>query len=84
MPARAVRPQSDRDLDRQKIANLAIDMRADISSLQAAIAALPAPGVRNAAQQRDALIMRSQIRTIRWCLITSGAGTAADRTNEPA
>ena len=84
MPARAVRPQSDRDLDRQKIANLATDMRADITALQAAIAALPAPGVRNAAQQRDALIMRSQIRTIRWCLITPGAGTAADRTNEPA
>lgn len=84
MPARAVRTQSDRDLDRQKIANLAIDMRADITALQAAIAALPAPGVRNAAQQRDVLMMRSQIRTIRWCLITSGAGTAADRTNEPA
>lgn len=84
MPARAVRTQSDRDLDRTKVANLATDLRADITAFQAAIAALPAPGVRNAAQQRDALMMRSQIRVIRWCLITSGAGTAADRTNEPA
>ena len=84
MPARAVRPAADRTLDRQKIADLATNMRADITALQAAIAALPAPASRTPAQQRDALIMRSQIRTIRWCLITSGAGTTADRVAEPA
>lgn len=84
MPARAVRTESDRTLDRQKIANLATDMRADIAALQAAIAALPAPASRTVAQQRDVLMMRSQIRVIRWCLITSGAGAAADRLNEPA
>lgn len=84
MPPRAVRPVSDREADRQKISELAVSMRDDIAKLQAAIAALPTPATRNAAQQRDALIMRSQIRTIRWCLITSGAGTAADRNDEPA
>ena len=84
MPPRAVRPISDREADRRKISDLAVAMRDDVAKLQAAITALPAPGVRNAAQQRDALIMRSQIRTIRWCLITSGAGTAADRADEPA
>ena len=84
MPVRSVRTTTDRELDRQKIADLATAMRADISALQAAIAALPAPASRTVAQQRDVLMMRSQIRMIRWCLITSGAGTAADRTNEPA
>ena len=84
MPARAVRPQSDRTADRDKINQLATNMRADITALQTAIQALPAPAVRNAAQQRDALMLRSQIRLIRWCLITSGVGTAADRGNEPA
>ena len=39
---------------------------------------------RPAAQKRDALIMRCLIRLIRWCLITSGAGTTADRGSEPA
>jgi hypothetical protein len=84
MPARAVRPTSDRDADRTKVVNLATDLRADVASLQAAIATLPAPGVRNAAQTRDALVMRTLIRLVRFCLISSGAGTAADRGNEPA
>lgn len=78
------RTPADRTADRDKIATLATNMRADITALQAAISALPAPASRTQAQQRDALIMRSQIRLIRWCLITSGAGTAADRGNEPA
>ena len=84
MPGRAVRPPSDRDADRTKVVSLASDLRSDIAGLQAAIAALPAPGVRNAAQTRDALVMRTLIRLVRFCLISSGAGTAADRTNEPA
>lgn len=84
MPARAVRPQAARTADRQKITDLAVAMRTDIDDLQTAIAALPAPASRNAAQKRDALIMRCLIRLIRWCLITSGAGTAADRGSEPA
>ena len=84
MPARSVRPAADRTADRAKITSLATAMRQDITDLQTAIAALPAPGVRNAAQTRDALIMRCLIRLIRWCLITSGAGTVADRGNEPA
>ena len=83
MPAKA-RTTSDREQDRTKVANLATDLRGDIAGLQAAIAALPAPGVRNAAQTRDALVMRTLIRLVRFCLISSGAGTAADRTNEPA
>ncbi len=84
MPARAVRPPSDRDADRTKVISLATDLRADVASLQAAIAALPAPGVRNAAQTRDALVMRTLIRLVRFCLISSGAGTADDRKSEPA
>jgi hypothetical protein len=84
MPTRAVRPEADRTADRTKIANLASSMRQDVTDLNGAIAALPAPASRNAAQKRDALIMRCLIRLIRWCLITSGAGTAADRGPEPA
>lgn len=84
MPARSVRPAADRTADRAKITNLATAMRQDITDLQTAIAALPAPGVRNAAQARDALIMRCLIRLVRWCLITSGAGTADDRKADPA
>lgn len=84
MPARAVRPQADRTADRQKINDLATALRTDIDDLQTAIAALPVPASRTAAQKRDALIMRCLIRLVRWCLITSGAGTAADRVNEPA
>lgn len=78
------RSQAARTADRTKIVNLATALRADIADLQAAIQALPAPAARNAAQRRDALIMRSLIRLIRWSLITSGAGTADDRTDEPA
>lgn len=78
------RPAADVNADRTKVISLAASLRDDITGLQAAIAALPAPGVRNAAQQRDALVMRTLIRLVRFCLISSGAGTAADRTNEPA
>lgn len=84
MPARAVRPTSDRNADRTKVVSLATDLRADIAELQTAIAALPAPAVRTAAQKRDVLVMRTLIRLVRFCLISSGAGTAADRTSEPA
>lgn len=84
MPARAVRPEADRTADRAKIANLAAAMRQDVTDLNDAITALPAPASRTAAQKRDALIMRCLIRLIRWCLITSGAGTADDRKAEPA
>ena len=84
MPPRAVRTQTDRQLDRDKITNLATAMRQDVIDLDAAIQALPAPASRTAAQRRDALIMRCMIRLIRWCLITSGAGTASDRTDERA
>ena len=84
MPARSVRPAVDRTADRAKIANLATSLRQDITDLSDAITALPAPASRTAAQKRDALIMRCLIRLVRWCLITSGAGTAADRANEPA
>lgn len=84
MPARAIRKDADRVADRTKITNLATALRTDIDELTTAIGALPAPASRNAAQKRDALIMRSLIRVIRWCLITSGAGTANDRGDEPA
>jgi hypothetical protein len=80
----ARRPTADVNADRTKVINLAVSLREDIAALQAAIAALPAPNVRNAAQTRDALVMRCLIRLVRFCLISSGAGTAADRTNEPA
>jgi hypothetical protein len=80
----ARRPTADVNADRTKVINLAVSLREDIAALQAAIAALPAPNVRNAAQTRDALVMRCLIRLVRFCLISSGAGTTADRTNEPA
>jgi len=80
----SVRNDSDRRDDRAKVIDLAARLREDITALQAAIAALPAPGARNVAQTRDALVMRCLIRLVRFCLISSGAGTAADRGNEPA
>lgn len=78
------RTTADVNADRTKIIDLAARLREDITALQAAIAALPAPGVRNAAQTRDALVMRCLIRLVRFALISSGAGRAADRGNEPA
>jgi hypothetical protein len=80
----ARRPPADVDADRAKVVSLAASLREDIAALQAAIAALPAPGARNAAQTRDVLVMRCLIRLVRFCLISSGAGSAADRGNEPA
>jgi hypothetical protein len=80
----SVRNDSDRRDDRAKVISLAASLREDITALQAAIAALPAPNLRNVAQTRDALVMRCLIRLVRFCLISSGAGTAADRGNEPA
>ncbi len=82
MPARAVRPPSDRDADRTKAIDLAAKMRLRVDALTAAITALPAKASRTPAQQRDALIMNTLILVVRFCLITSGAGTAADRTPE--
>jgi len=84
MPARAVRPADARTADREKVVSLAADLRAGVASLQAAIQALPAPASRTAAQARDALVMRTLIRLVRFCLISSGAGTADDREGEPA
>lgn len=78
------RTAAGRTADRTKVIDLAARLREDITGLQSAIGALPAPGARNAAQQRDALIMRTLIRLVRFALISSGAGTAADRGNEPA
>lgn len=78
------RAEDARMADRAKLTNLATALRTDIEELTTAIGALPAPASRNAAQKRDALIMRSLIRVIRWCLITSGAGMTSDRSDEPA
>lgn len=78
------RTEADRTADRTKVIDLAARLRDDITGLQAAIAALPAPASRTAGQQRDALVMRTLIRLIRFALISSGAGTSADRGSEPA
>lgn len=83
MPARA-RTLTDREQDRVKAAKLLTSLRNDIDALEAAIAALPAPADRSAAQRRDALIMRTLIKVIRWDIIACGAGTEADRADEPA
>lgn len=80
----ARRTEADAATDRAKVIDLAARLREDVTGLQAAIAALPAPASRTAGQQRDALVMRCLIRLIRFALISSGAGTAADRQNEPA
>jgi hypothetical protein len=80
----AKRTPTEREQDRTKLAQLTTDLRADANALQSAIAALPAPASRTAAQQRDALIMRTLIRVIRFSIIASRAGTAADRGSEPA
>lgn len=83
MPTRA-RTITDRELDRAKAARLLTSLRGDIPELEAAIAALPAPASRTAAQRRDALLARTLIKVIRWDIIAGGAGTAADRADEPA
>jgi hypothetical protein len=83
MPLRA-RTTEEATAARTKLATLVTDLRADITALQSAIAALPAPASRTAAQQRDALIMRCLIRVIRFHVISARATTAADLGNEPA
>lgn len=75
---------TEREADRVKLTQLTTDLRTDVTALQSAIAALPAPASRTAAQQRDALIMRTLIRVIRYTIIAARAGTAAERQSEPA
>lgn len=77
------RTTADATADRTKVIDLAARLREDIAGLQIAISALPAPAARTTGQQRDALVMRCLIRLVRFALISSSAGTAADRTNEP-
>lgn len=83
MPAKAKRTTDERTQDRMKATSLLGELRATITDLQAAIAALPAPASRTAAQKRDALVLRTLVKLIRWNIIAAGAGTAADRTAEP-
>lgn len=83
MPLRA-RVTDEATAARTKLAGLVTDMRADITALQAAIAALPAPASRTVNQQRDALIMRCLIRVIRFQVISARATTADDLKTEPA
>lgn len=80
----AMRTITEREADRAKLTQLTTDLRADVAALQSAIAALPAPVSRTAAQQRDALIMRALIRVVRYTIIAARAGTADDRKAEPA
>ena len=58
-------------------------LRPDADDLRAAIAALPAPASRNAAQRRDALMLRTLLRLVRWSIISAGAATAADLDTDP-
>lgn len=55
------------------------DLRAAVVDLRAAIKALPAAGTRNAAQRRDAVIMRTLVLLVRAMFATWGVSTQADR-----
>ena len=81
MPAKAVRPTPARVADREKAVSLLGEIRQARADLRAALAALPAPGSRTAAQRRDALILRTVALLVQWAIIGAGAASASDRDN---
>lgn len=84
MPAKiGPRPKPERDAQRTKAVAVLDGLRTDAADLRAALAALPASG-RTAAQRRDALILRTLLRLVRWSIISAGAATAADLGTDPS
>lgn len=73
------RTDDDRAADRTAAVAIVADLRSVRDDCRTALKALPAPAQRNAAQKRDALILRSMITVARSQLLALGVGTPADR-----
>lgn len=73
------RDKRDRDADRALVGNLVDQLRTARSDLRTALRALPAPAGRNAAQRRDALILRTQALIIQALLASWGVTRDTDR-----
>jgi hypothetical protein len=73
------RTDDDKAADRTAAVAIVADMRSVRDDCRTALKALPAPATRNAAQKRDALLLRSAIVTARSHLLALGVGTPADR-----
>jgi hypothetical protein len=70
--------------DRDKATELVADLRANRAELRAALRALPAPAARNAAQKRDALMLRTLADLVAWSLISAGVADDNDRAQTEA
>ena len=70
--------------DRDKATALVADLRANRADLRAALRALPAPAARNAAQNRDALMLRTLADLVAWSLISAGVADDGDRAQTEA
>jgi hypothetical protein len=70
--------------DRDKATALVADLRANRAELRAALRALPAPAARNAAQKRDALMLRTLADLVAWSLISAGVADDGDRAQTEA
>jgi hypothetical protein len=70
--------------DRDKATALVADLRANRADLRAALRALPAPAARNAAQKRDALMLRTLADLVAWSLISAGVADDGDRAQTEA
>jgi hypothetical protein len=74
----------DPNADRTKATALVADLRGARADLRAALRALPAPAARNAAQKRDALMLRTLADLVAWSLISAGVAESGDRDDTEA
>jgi hypothetical protein len=70
--------------DRDKATALVADLRANRAELRDALRELPAPAARNAAQKRDALMLRTLADLVAWSLISAGVADDDDRAQTEA
>lgn len=73
------RTREDAEADRATVVGLVRDLRDARRDLRTAIKALPAPADRNAAQKRDALMMRTSALLIQAQLVQLGVAGPGDR-----
>lgn len=78
------RNSTDRTAQRSKLDRLFVGLGTDQVDLEQALAALPVPASRTAAQKRDAAMIRSQLRVVKLLRIVLGTSTAADLNDETA
>lgn len=72
-------PEWPNATDSAQAAQMLASLRSTRADLRAALRALPNPAARNAAQRRDALLLRASALLIQSTLASWGTMTAADR-----